>query len=125
VSALRAFTILFFVPSLSLRYWGSHPSAILCGLLVVLLGVLGGGAAALRRSSLGPLLRLALAAGAALMAGGWAAHLAFVTAGHGLPELLLARVVLSFLAVTIVAFRTVEIFVCWPLHETKAHTDQA
>lgn len=127
VSTLRAFTILFFVPSLSLRYWGYHPSAVLCGLLVVLLGFVGGTAAALQRSKPGPgvILRMALAGSAGLFAGGWAAHLAMVTAGHGLPELLLARVALSFLAVAIVAFRIVEIFVCWPLHETKAQADQA
>ena len=127
VSALRAFTILFFVPSLSLRYWGQHPSAVMCGVLVVLLGLVGGAAGALRRSRPGPgvMVRLALAGGVGLLAGGWAAHLAIQTAGNGLPELLLARVALSFLAVAIVAFRAVEIFVCWPVHETKAQADEA
>ena len=127
VSALRAFTILFFVPSLSLRYWGGHPSAVMCGLLVVLLGLVVGTAGALRRSQAGPgaIVRLGLAGASALVTGGWAAHLAMATAGRGLPELLLARLALSFLVAAIVTFRAVEIFVCWVQHETKAQADEA
>lgn len=41
ISALRTFTILFAVPSLSLRYWGAHPSAVLCGALVIVLAMGG------------------------------------------------------------------------------------
>ena len=127
VSALRAFTILFFVPSLSLRYWGHHATAVACGLLVVLLGSLGGAAGAVRRAkpSAGGVLRLAAGGGAALLAGGWCAQLALVTSGAGMPELVLARVALSFLGVAIVTFRAVEIALCWAAHETKAPADQA
>ena len=72
------------------------------------------------------IVRLSTAGAIALVAGGWAAHLALATANHGaIAELVLARVALSFLAVTIVAFRAVEIFVCWPEHETKAQADEA
>jgi hypothetical protein len=129
VSGLRAFTIFFAVPSLSLRYWGAHPSAWLCGLLVIGLGFVVGVAGAFRRARgepgwTGP-LGLAVAVGVALFAGGWAARLAFATAGRGMPELLLARVALSFLAVAILTFRAVEIAVCWAKHETKAPADEA
>jgi hypothetical protein len=127
VSALRTFTVLFFVPSLSLRYWGAHPTAAACGLLIVALGSIGGVASALRRShaTAGALVRLGLAAGIALVLGGWAAQAVLATAGHGMPELLLARLALSFLAVAITSFRAVEIALCWPSHETKAAADQA
>jgi hypothetical protein len=127
VSALRTFTVLFFVPSLSLRYWGAHPTAVVCGLLVVALAAIGATASALRRSrtTAGGLLRLGLAAAVALVLGGWAAHAVLATAGHGMPELLLARLALSFLAVAITSFRAVEIALCWPSHETKAAADQA
>lgn len=127
VSALRTFTVLFFVPSLSLRYWGTHATALACGLLVVLLGSMGGAAGAVRRAkpSAGGVLRLSVAGGAALVAGGWFAQLALVTSGAGMPELVLARVALSFLVMAIVTFRTVEIALCWAAHETKAPADQA
>lgn len=128
VSALRAFTLLFFVPSLAIRYWGGHPSAVLSGLLVVVLGFVLGVREALRRddAGAGTVVRLAASAAVALLFGGWAAHLAVASASHGaIPELLLARAALSFLAVAIVAFRAVEIFVCWPEHETKAQADEA
>jgi hypothetical protein len=127
VSALRAFTLLFFVPSLSLRYWGAHPTAAACGLMLVILGLGFGATAALRRSrvSAGGAVRLVVAGGAALALAGWAAHLAFVTAGLGLPELLLARLSLSFLVVAIVIFRAGEIALCWRAHETKASADEA
>jgi hypothetical protein len=129
VSALRTFTVLFFVPSLSLRYWGAHSTAAACGLLVVVLASIGGAVSALRRSRLRPavggLVRLGLAGGVALALGGWAAQLVLATAGHGMPELLLARLALSFLAVAITSFRAVEIALCWPSHETKAAADEA
>lgn len=128
VSALRAFTLLFFVPSLSLRYWGHHPTAVASGLLLVLLGSTAGARAALRRArpTFGGVVRLGLASGAAVLAGGWAAYLALVSAGGGgMPELLLARVALSFLVVAIVTLRAVEIALCWAAHETKAPADEA
>jgi hypothetical protein len=127
VSALRAFTLLFFVPSLSLRYWGAHPTAAACGLVLVLAGFGAGAASALRRSrvSAGNAVRLVFAGAAAMALAGWAAHLAFVTAGLVLPELLLARLSLSFLAVAIVIFRAGEIALCWGAHETKASADEA
>ena len=127
VSALRTFTVLFFVPSLSLRYWGAHPTAAACGRLVVALASIGGAARAIGRSrvALGGLVRLGLAGGVALALGGWAALAVLVTAGHGMPELLLARLALSFLAVAITSFRALEIALCWPSHETKAEADEA
>ena len=127
VSALRTFTVLFFVPSLSLRYWGAHSTAAACGLFVVVLASVGGAASALRRSrpAMGGIVRLGLACGVALALGGWAAQLALATAAHGMPELLLARLALSFLAVAITSFRAVEIALCWPSHETKAEADEA
>lgn len=127
VSSLRAFTLLFFVPSLSLRYWGAHATAVGCGLLVVMLGFVCGTAGALRRAprGAGEILRLALGCGAGLAAGAWAAHAAWTTAGLGMPELLLARLAFSFLTVAIVTFRGVEIALCWAAHETKAAADEA
>lgn len=128
VSALRAFTILFFVPSLALRYWGGHATAVLCGALVVGLGLLAGTVGALRRArpSAGGVARLVLGAGSAVLVAAWAAHAAIVSSPHGgLPELVLARGALSFLVVAIVVFRGVEIAVCWTSHETKAPADEA
>ena len=127
VSALRAFTLLFFVPSLSLRYWSAHPTAVACGLLVVALAGVAGALTALRRARLGPaeIVRLAVAGALAIGAGGWAAATVLASSGHGMPELLLARLALSFLVVSIVAFRAVEIFVCWPKHEATTQADEA
>lgn len=127
VSALRSFTVLFLVPSLALRYRGMKEYAIACGLLVVALGLASGAASALRRSRVGAagLLRLLVAGGVALSLGGWAAHAAWVSAADGMPELVLARIALSFLAVAITSFRAVEIALCWSPHETKAEADEA
>lgn len=128
VSGLRFFTILFAVPSLALRYWGGHPSAVLCGLLVVGLAAVAGLTAAVRRARLGPadVVRLLLALSAAVFAGGWAGHLAFtVTTSRVMPELVLARVALSFLAVAILIFRATEFALVWTQHETKAPADEA
>jgi hypothetical protein len=132
VSALRAFTVLFFVPSLSLRYWGEHVSAALAGALLVMLGAIAGAALALLRARraarpfAGELARFAVAGGCALAAGGWAAQVVLLRGAHAvMPELLLARMALSFLAVAIVVFRGVEIAVCWRVHETKAQADEA
>jgi len=131
VASLRAFTFLFFVPSLSIRYWGTYPSAILGGLLVVVLAI-GAGAAPvavrLARSArpVASVASYAFAAACALAAGGAAGALAVVLAGPGaLPELTLARLAISFLATTIVIFRAVEIAVCWSPHEAKAQADEA
>jgi hypothetical protein len=98
-----------------------------CGLLVVALGLVAGVVSALRRSGLGAggLVRLFIAGGVALALGGWAAHAAMLGAHDRMPELLLARIALSFLAVTITSFRVVEIALCWAPHETKAEADQA
>ena len=128
VAALRAFTVLFFVPSLSVRYWGGHPSAVLCGLSLIGMGLFAGMVRALRRARLGVggVTRLFFAAGVAVVAGGWAANAAILGgAPGGLPEMVLARGALSFLVVTIVVFRAVEIAVCWTAHETKAQADEA
>jgi hypothetical protein len=127
VSALRAFTVLFFVPSLSLRYWGAHSTAAACGLVVVVLAMAGGAVSALRRSRqrAAGMMRLAVAGGVALALGTWAAHVVLVSAAHGMPELLLARLALSFLVVAITSFRAVEIALCWASDETKAEADEA
>ena len=127
VSALRTFTVLFFVPSLSLRYRGGHSTAAACGVLVVVLATAGGAVGALRRSRLpaAGMARLAMAAGVALALGTWAAHVVLVSASHGMPELLLARLALSFLVAAITSFRAVEIALCWASDETKASADEA
>jgi len=116
------------VPSLALRYWGGHPSAVLCGLLVVGLAAATGMTAAVRRASLGPAnaLRLLLGAGAAVFAGGWAGHLALTSSARdAMPELVLARVTLSFLVVAILIFRAAEFALVCSQHETKAPADEA
>jgi hypothetical protein len=130
--ALRAFTLLFFVPSLSLRYWGQHASAALCGVLLVVVGAVAGGALALLRASeareLGAadIARFVAAGAAALGSGAWAGQAAIADGARGgMPELDLARAALSFLVVAIVVFRAVEIALCWGPHETKAQADQA
>jgi hypothetical protein len=128
VSALRAFTILFFVPSLALRYWGAHASAVLCGLLVVGVAVIAGSVSALRRARLSKagLAGVLVAAGTAFLVAAWAARAAVLGSPlSGLPELVLARGALSFLVVAIVVFRGIEIAVCWASHETKAPADEA
>jgi hypothetical protein len=128
VSALRAFTLLFFVPSLALRYWGGHASAVLCGMLVVAVGFFAGVASMLRRLQPSPMavLRLLVATGAALVAAGWATKAAIASSPpNGLPELVLARGALSLLVVAIVVLRGVEIALCWASHETKAPADEA
>jgi hypothetical protein len=127
VSALRAFTLLFFVPSLSLRYRGGHSTAVACGVLVVVLAMAGGAVSALCRSRLplAGMVRLALAGGIALALGTWAAQVVLVSASRGMPELLLARLALSFLVAAITSFRGVEIALCWASDETKASADEA
>ncbi|MBX3190926.1 MAG: hypothetical protein KF819_28280 [Labilithrix sp.] len=127
VASLRAFTILFFIPSLSIRYWGLHPTAMLAAASLVGVGLAVGGVAAVRRArTAGHVFVVCAAAAPALLAGGWAGVVAVTTAGHvPVPELLLARGALSFLAVAIVTFRFVEMALCWALpHEAKAEADQ-
>ena len=128
VDALRAFTLLFFLPSLSLRYGGYLPAAALGGLLVVGLSFAAGVVRGLRRTR--PTMvggaALLFAVPAALFAAGWATRAALMsTAAGSLPELVLARAALSFLAVAIVVLRGVEFAVCWAAHETKAPADEA
>jgi len=128
VDALRAFTLLFFLPSLSLRYGGYLPAAVLGGLLVVGLSFAAGVVRGLRRTRPTMLGGAALlfAVPAALFAAGWATRAALMsTAAGSLPELVLARAALSFLAVAIVVLRGVEFAVCWAAHETKAPADEA
>ena len=133
VSSLRAFTLFFFVPSLAIRYRGHMDYAALSGMLLVGLSLAVGAGAAVRRTlakdegALGSLVTLVLAGGAAGIAGGWAAWAAYLAAPHasGTPELVLARVALSFLVASIVTFRAVEIAVCWARHEAKAPVDEA
>ena len=128
VASLRAFTLLFFVPSLSLRYGGGQVVAAVCGLLVVGTAFFAGLVRGLRRarpSALG-VATLVLGGGLALFAAGWASSAALASSAHGsLPELVLARAALSLLAVAIVVLRGVEFAVCWATHETKAPADEA
>lgn len=128
VAALRAFTLLFFLPSLSLRYGGNLPVAVLGGLFVIGLSLAAGLARGLERTR--PTLlggaALVLAAAPALLTAGWAMTAALASSAAGsLPELVLARMALSFLVVAIVVFRGIEFAVCWAAHETKAPADEA
>ena len=128
VDALRAFTLLFFLPSLSLRYGGYLPVAVLGGLFLIGLSLAAGLARGVQRTR--PTLlggaALVLAAGVALVTAGWAMTAALASSAAGsLPELVLARMALSFLVVAIVVFRSVEFAVCWAAHETKAPADEA
>lgn len=132
VSSLQVFTLLFFVPSLALRYRAFVPSSVSCGLLVVGVAFFAGHGKVVKRildqdrGALGSFVALVVGCGAALGAGIFAAVLAYGTAQHAaVPELVLARVALSFLAASIVTFRAVEIAVCWTRHEAKAQADQA
>lgn len=132
VSSLRIFTLLFFVPSLALRYRGHMPSSVLCGLVVVGIALLAGIGRVVRRileddsRAFGTFVTLGVSGGAALAAGTWAAWLALASSGYtAMPELLLAKVALSFLVASIVTFRAVEIAVCWTRHEAKAQADEA
>jgi hypothetical protein len=127
VSALRAFTLVFFVPSLAIRYWGTHETALFAGALLVLAGLVAGVVKASRlvRPSPAGLLRLALAAALALVCGGGVAGHVAGGALAAIPELTFARVALSFLATAIVSFRGAEIALCWAAHETKAEADEA
>jgi hypothetical protein len=126
-SALAVFTTAFFVPSLSLRYWGGHASAVLAGVLLVVGSALAGLALAAQRAG-GALAQVRLFLGAAIgvvagvLAAAWAARSTTVVAGYGLPELVLARATLAFLAAGACAFRAFE--VSWPAHEAKAEADQ-
>ena len=128
LSTLRAFTVLFFVPSLSLRYWGSHREAAVLGLFLVSTAVGHGAFAAIARSP-SPVrasLQLAFSLPFAVLAGGAAAWWAMTTVtASALPELVLARLSLSFLCVTIVVLRGLEFLLCCIAHETKAAVDQA
>lgn len=133
VSSLRTFTLFFFVPSLAIRYRGHMDYAVLSGMLLVGTSLAVGAGAALRRviakdeGALGSVATLALSGVAAGFAGVWAAWGAILTAPHGpiTPELVLARVALSFLLASIVTFRAAEIAVCWARHEAKAPADEA
>lgn len=98
------------------------------GLLVVGLSFAAGVVRGLRRTRPTMLGGAALlfAVPAALFAAGWATRAALMsTAAGSLPELVLARAALSFLAVAIVVLRGVEFAVCWAAHETKAPADEA
>jgi len=125
VVALRTFTVVFFVPSLSLRYASTHPSAVRLGLVLVALSI-GAGLVRLRaEGARGRRGRYLIAAALSVLVG--------VTLGavgaQGpavVSELRMARFALSFLASAIVAFRMLEIALCSGSdHETKAQADEA
>jgi hypothetical protein len=128
VSALSMFTIAFFVPSLSLRYWSAHTSAAVSGLLLI------GGAAAValvraasRADGALAVARLVLGGLVAVLAGAFVARGVLVHAS-GMPELVLAELSLAFLTVAVVTYRAVEIAlggVCWAPHEAQTPVDEA
>jgi hypothetical protein len=95
--------------------------------VVIVVALASGAASAIARARLsaGGMLRLAVAGSVALGLGGFAAHAALMSADARMPELVLARIALSFLAVAITSFRAVEIALCWAPHETKAEADEA
>lgn len=133
VSSLTTFTLFFFAPSLAIRYRGHMDYAVLSGMLLVGFSLAVGAGGAVRRvlakdeGALGSLVTLVLSGGLAAIAGAWAAWAVFLAAPHaaGTPELVLARVALTFLVASIVVFRAVEIAVCWARHEAKAPADEA
>ncbi|MBS2014898.1 MAG: hypothetical protein JST00_18555 [Deltaproteobacteria bacterium] len=133
VSALRTFTLVFFAPSLAIRYRGHLAYAVLAGLLLVGLALAVGAAGAVRRilasadrGAVGAIVTLVVSGAAAGIAGAWAAWASYLASPHAVtPELVLARVALSFLVAAIVTFRAVEIAVCWARHEAKAQADEA
>jgi hypothetical protein len=122
-SALVFFTVVFFVPSLALRYWGGHASALLAGLLLVSGSAFAGIAAAARRGDAWSGMRLVVGATIGVVVGVFAATLAVTTTSFALPELVLARASLAFLAAGTFAFRAFE--VCCGPHEAKAQADEA
>jgi hypothetical protein len=137
-SVLGVFTVLFFVPSLSLRYWALHPVAQLAGGLVVALAVAVGVRASLGRARLGFLGLVRWVTGAALAAVfaayaagstvSWVEHSpVYRQAWRGVPELLLGAFAVVFLATFLVTFRASELLgaVSWARHEAKAPVDQA
>jgi|GEM_PF-2034976 len=131
VGSLRVFTLAFFVPSLALRYWAPHPAAVVSGLAVVVVAAGLGLGLALRRAARRDdggrrVAAVLLGAPLAVLAGGLAGRVAALSAGGALlPELELARFAVSFLVTSIVAFRAVEVVVCWATHEAKAPADEA
>jgi len=124
ISALRTFTVLFFIPSLAIRYWGGHAAANAAGVLLVVVAAAAGFVAALRRASLGAGVVMVVALSAGIACGGALAWMAF-GARAAIPELILARVSLAFLAGTIGAARIVEFALSSAVHEAKAQADEA
>lgn len=125
---LATFTLLFFVPSLSLRYGSMLGVSLACGLGLVGLAFAVGLKRALRGAKAADVART----GAALLTGtlvGLVAAAFAITASRNapLPELVLARASVAFLAVAFVAMRVTErvLRVCFPPHEEEAQVDEA
>jgi len=108
-SALAAFTIVFFVPSLVLRYWGDHAVAQVAGCLLIVGAAVAGFVAALRRAGSAALVPMVAAIGCGVASGAVAGMLGVVLLGsEGPPERALAGFALCFLATTLVTTRGVE-----------------
>lgn len=115
LATLRAFTVIFFVPSLAIRYSGALDAGFVLTVAAVLYGFV---------TSKDP-LRLLLTSPFAAAAGVTAAYFATRDLSPDLPELVLAVAAVSFLVVTIVLLRGMEVVLCWGAHETKAAADEA
>jgi hypothetical protein len=135
VSALASFTVVFFVPSLSIRYWGQHATAFACGTLLFAIGAVLGLFGGLRRAPTAVAkLRAVASTAAGLAAGTHAAASALESRSvAGLPELMLAKASLAFLAASVLVMRACEVVlgggpskaVCSPSDEEEAQVDEA
>ena len=108
-TALGVFALLFFVPSLAIRYWSFHEVAQISGLLLVAVSLIAGVVAALRVSSPRPIALRLVACAAGVVAGVFCAVLVAQT--RRLDELTLALVALAFLVPAVLVSRAVELLV--------------
>ena len=112
-SAIAAFTAVFFVPSLVLRYWGHSRSAQVLGLILVVAGALIGivREARVRRPNAVGVARWIFGAGIALFVGIVASTtdaLGFLGQDAGAPEELLLRKALLLALPALITWRIVE-----------------
>jgi hypothetical protein len=119
-AALAIFTFLFFVPSLTIRYFALAPATIVLGCALVLAGVCGGAIVGLRdaarRGGALEAARWLAGAVAACAAGAWCAWTdaaGLVARGVSIPEAILLRKSLLFLLGAVVAWGAVERLTGW------------
>lgn len=125
---LASFTLLFFVPSLALRYGAMLGVSLACGLGLVGFAFARGLRRALDGAKASDVARVGVALVAATIVGLVAGALAIAASRNApLPELVLARASVAFLAVAFVAMRVTErvLRVCFPPHEEEAQVDEA